>query len=220
MSRPFEAVLFDMDGLMIDSERMSLEAWRRAASELDMAGVDDTMLLGLIGLSVNRCVQRLETQLGDSVAALTLQRASSAIYWDMVEHETIPLKSGIETVLTWLEEHGVPRAVATSTQRSLVNIKLERCGLSRFFDAVVAGDEVARTKPAPDVYLAAAHKLGVDPDQCVVLEDSVYGMRAGLAAGMRVILVPDLVSPSAEDATRPHAVCGNLLEALDVLRAM
>ena len=196
MPQNYDAILFDMDGLMIDTERISMESWRRAADELDMT-LSDQLLLDMVGLSMRRCTEFLSERLGSH--AVALQNVGRRHYWQMLEHEEIPLKRGIEALLDWVREQKLPRAVATSTQRQLADIKLGRTGLASYFDTVVAGDEVARP-PAPDVYLAAARKLGVDPLRCVVLEDSIYGLHAGVAAGMRVILVPDLVTPPA---TRP-----------------
>ncbi|OQS40397.1 hydrolase [Chromobacterium haemolyticum] len=219
MPQNYDAILFDMDGLMIDTERISMESWRRAADELDMA-LSDQLLLDMVGLSMRRCTEFLSERLGSQDDAVALQNVGRKHYWQMLEHEEIPLKRGIEALLDWALAQSLPRAVATSTQRQLADIKLGRTGLSRYFDTVVAGDEVAHTKPAPDVYLAAARKLGVDPLRCVVLEDSIYGLHAGVAAGMRVILVPDLVTPPADQTHQALAVCKDLHQALDVLRQL
>lgn len=219
MPQNYDAILFDMDGLMIDTERISMESWRRAADELDMP-LSDQLLLDMVGLSMRRCTEFLSERLGSQDGAVALQNVGRRHYWQMLEHEEIPLKTGIEALLDWVDAQALPRAVATSTQRQLANIKLGRTGLSRYFDTVVAGDEVAHTKPAPDVYLAAARKLGVDPLRCVVLEDSIYGLHAGVAAGMRVILVPDLVTPPADQTHQALAVCKDLHQALDVLRQL
>lgn len=219
MPQSYDAILFDMDGLMIDTERISMESWRRAADELDMA-LSDQLLLDMVGLSMRRCTEFLSQRLDSHDNAVALQNVGRRHYWQMLEHEDIPLKTGIEALLDWADAQALPRAVATSTQRQLADIKLGRTGLSRYFDTVVAGDEVAHTKPAPDVYLAAARKLGVDPLRCVVLEDSIYGLHAGVAAGMRVILVPDLVTPPADQTHHALAVCQDLHQALDVLQQL
>ncbi|WP_337883147.1 HAD family phosphatase [Chromobacterium haemolyticum] len=219
MPQNYDAILLDMDGLMIDTERISMESWRRAADELDMT-LSDQLLLDMVGLSMRRCTEFLSEKLGNQDDAVALQNVGRRHYWQMLEHEEIPLKRGIEALLDWALAQSLPRAVATSTQRQLADIKLGRTGLSRYFDTVVAGDEVAHTKPAPDVYLAAARKLGIDPQRCVVLEDSIYGLHAGVAAGMRVILVPDLVAPPADQTHHALAVCQDLHQALDVLRQL
>ncbi|MDF0605618.1 HAD family phosphatase [Neisseriaceae bacterium TC5R-5] len=217
MPQHYDAVLFDMDGLMIDTEQISCESWRRAGQELNIP-VAEEMLLGLVGLAMGRCLDYASDYLGDREQARLLQQEGRRHYWQMLEQDEIPLKKGIEEVLDWVVSQPLPRAVATSTQRRLADIKLSRSGLARYFSHSVAGDEVARTKPDPDIYLAAAKLLGVAPQRCMVLEDSVYGLQAALAAGMPVILVPDLVIPPAAVSRQALAVCQDLHQALVVLQ--
>jgi len=220
MEQRLEALLFDLDGLMIDTERVGLEGWRKAGQELGVE-VGEKMLAGLVGLAHGRTEAYATEMLGGNAElARELRAASNRHYHHAMNHGEIPLKTGIENLLNWAQEHGIPRAVATSTQRSLADLKLGRTGLIRYFDITVAGDEVSHTKPAPDLYLAAAAKLGVNPAGCVVLEDSYYGLLAGRAAGMRVILVPDLTTPVAEHLQETLAVCQDLNHALEVLKPL
>ncbi|OWY40177.1 hydrolase [Xenophilus sp. AP218F] len=219
MNRSFETLLFDMDGLMLDTERLSCAATYRAAEATGIA-VDEALLHGMIGLSEARCTAYLAERLGSAERAATLQRASRQTYRQMLENEDIALKPGIVELLEWAEERGIPRAVATSTRREIADLKLSRSGLGRFFEHTVAGDEVERTKPAPDLYLAAAARLQAAPQRAIVLEDSMVGMRAGLAAGARVLLIPDLIAPSAEEAEQALAVCRDLRQALALLREL
>ncbi|WP_047243765.1 HAD family hydrolase [Chromobacterium subtsugae] len=219
MSRSFDALLFDMDGLMLDTERISNETWRRAGAELGIE-IKEEMLDAMVGLSFKDCVDFVAEYLDDAEAADRLQLGSDKHYQHILRHEPIPLKTGILELLRWAEQQGIPRAVATSTQRFKADLKLTRSGLDAFFDITVAGDEVPRAKPAPDVYHAAASRLGVAPQRCLVLEDSRFGLQAGVAAGARVILVPDLLTPSAEDRASALAVCGDLHQALELIRAL
>ncbi|MBM2884257.1 HAD family hydrolase [Chromobacterium amazonense] len=219
MPRSFDALLFDMDGLMLDTERLSNETWRRAGAELGIE-IQDEMLHAMVGMSFQNCIRFVEDYLGDAEAADRLQKGSDRHYQHILRHEEIPLKTGILELLRWVREQGIPRAVATSTRRHIADIKLQRSGLGEFFDVTVAGDEVARTKPAPDVYHDAAARLGVAARRCLVLEDSRMGLQAGVAAGARVILVPDLLSPSDDDRAAALAVCGDLHQALELIRAL
>ena len=131
-------------------------------------------------------------------------RAWHGAYDAIIEREGIALKPGLIELLGWLEDAAIPRAVATSTRRSRAQAKLVRTQLCERFAALVGGDEIARGKPAPDIYLEAAARLGVAPAACVALEDSEPGIRAALAAGMMPIMVPDLAPPSA--ALLAHAL--------------
>ncbi|MBX9297836.1 HAD family phosphatase [Chromobacterium vaccinii] len=219
MNRSFDALLFDMDGLMLDTETLSCVATRRAGAELGIQ-IDDAMLMGMVGLSEARCTRYIAEYLANEELAAQLQQTSRAGYRRMLEHEEIPLKPGIVELLDWAGNQGIPRAVATSTRRAVADVKLARSGLARYFRHTIAGDEVARTKPEPDIYLAAAALLGAAPERCIVLEDSPYGMQAGVAAGSRVILVPDLIEPLETQRAQALAVCGDLHQALALLRTL
>ncbi|MGY8626090.1 HAD family hydrolase [Chromobacterium violaceum] len=219
MNRSFDALLFDMDGLMLDTETLSCAATRRAGAELGIR-IDDAMLMGMVGLSEARCTRYIAEYLADEEQAALLQRTSRACYRRMLEQEEIPLKPGIVELLDWAQSQDIPRAVATSTRRAIADVKLARSGLARYFRHTIAGDEVARTKPEPDIYLAAAALLGAAPERCIVLEDSPYGMQAGVAAGARVILVPDLIAPSQQQREQALATCPDLLQALALLQEL
>lgn len=200
-----DAVLFDMDGLMLDTETLSLEAWRLASADTGLA-VGDDVLLGMVGLSIARCRDYLTRHFdGDSARADRLMAGNALHYPRLIGEAPIPLKAGIVELLDALAERNIPRAVATSTRRIMADQKLARTGLAGRFHASVTGDEVTRTKPAPDIYLAAAAALGVDPARCIALEDSNVGVAAALAAGCTVYMVPDLIAHDPAVAGHPHA---------------
>ncbi len=205
-----EAVIFDMDGLMIDSERVSIACWSEAAREQQLPFADD-FWLGLVGLGDRDCEQLLLQHVtADQVGALY------ARCHDLYEARTqqgLPLRPGIMELLQLLQAHGIPRAVATSTRQPRANRKLAAAGLLPYFDHVVTSDQVAHPKPAPDIYLLAAHKLGKDPARCLALEDSPAGTRAALAAGMTAIQVPDLVHPDEALRALGHRIVNSLHDA-------
>lgn len=219
MEQRLSTLLFDLDGLMIDSERIGHDSWRKAGIELGVP-ITEALLDGLVGLAHSRTEAFATSVLGDAELAKALRLASSRYYWRTLEEEEIPLKTGIGPLLEWVAANNIPRAVATSTQRTLADLKLKRSGLQQYFSVTVAGDEVTHTKPAPDLYLAAAAKLGVAPGSCIVLEDSLYGLQAGRAAGMQVILVPDLAKPEDSHVSEALAVCEDLHQALEVLKPL
>lgn len=210
------AVVFDMDGTMIESERELLVCWREATARLGLS-VDDSVWLSMVGLHDRACVELLHRHLpADDVARLI---ATTHALYDAKVAAGLPLKPDIEPLLQWLQAAGVPRAVATSTQRPRALLKLEHTGLLGYFDAVVAGADVAHPKPAPDIYLLAAKRLGVDPRRCVAVEDSEPGVRAALAAGMTAIQIPDLVQPTAPVRALGHRIVGSLAQARALLEA-
>jgi HAD superfamily hydrolase (TIGR01509 family) len=212
-----DAVLFDMDGLMIESERALLQCWREASHELGLHHLDDALWLSFVGLSDRACAELLRERL-DEVQLQALLHDLSQRYNRHVE-AGLPLKPGILELLAELEQRNIPRAVVTSTRRERAIQKLERCGLLPHFDTVVTGSDVVHAKPAPDIYLLAAERLRVAPARCVVLEDSVPGVRAALAAGMTPIQVPDLVIPDEAARALGHRIADSLVHARELIAA-
>ena len=210
------AVLFDMDGLMLDSERVITDCHARAAA----AGGHDLpedYWLQMVGTGDAVCRALLVDRLGEAAADAVLER-SDAYYMERVE-AGIPHRPGIIALLEWLRAHAVPRAVATSTRNPLAGHKLRQAGLAGYFEVVCTASDVAHPKPAPDVYLLAARRLGVEPARCLVLEDSPTGVRAALAAGMTPVQIPDLVAPDAATRALGHRIAPSLEAVLPLLQA-
>ena len=211
-----EAVVFDMDGLMLDSERAINECMARAASDLGHE-LPASLWLQMIGGGDGLCRRLLTERIGANATVELLARAEAM--YDVVADAGIDHRPGIVDLLDWLVARGIPRAVATSTRRPLAMRKLAAAGLLPYFDAVATSSDVAAQKPAPDVYLLAASKLGVAPARCLVLEDSPTGVRAALAAGMTPVQVPDMLVP--DDAARAlgHRIVASLGDAQRLLEA-
>ncbi|MET0290012.1 MAG: HAD family phosphatase [Pseudoxanthomonas sp.] len=209
-----DAVIFDMDGLMIDSERVSIACWSQAAQELGLP-FPDGFWLRMVGLGDRDCeLLLLQAVTAEQVAALF------ARCHDLYEARTLqglPLRPGILEILQLLHDHGVARAVATSTRQPRASRKLAAAGLLPFFEVVVTSSDVSHPKPAPDIYLLAAQKLGKDPARCLALEDSPAGIRAAVSAGMTAIQVPDLVHPDEELRALGHRIVDSLLDARALL---
>ncbi len=205
-----EAVIFDMDGLMIDSERVSIACWSQVSAELGLS-IEERFWLQLVGLGDRDC----ELLLREHIDAAQMQALYTRCH-DLYEARTqqgLPLRPGIMELLELLKQHDIPRAVATSTREPRASRKLAACGLLPYFASVVTSSDVSHPKPAPDIYLLAAAKLGKAPDRCLALEDSPAGTRAALAAGMTVIQVPDLVLPDDAQRALGHRIADSLMDA-------
>ena len=195
----FSAVVFDMDGLMLDTERLAPRAWEDAAAAIGVE-FDMGLLPSMVGRNFQDCQAIVIERYGTTYPTAALMRAWHVAYDAIVERDGIEVKAGLFDLLDWLEREGIPKAVATSTRRERAQTKLVHTKLMHRFAALVGGDEIARGKPAPDIFLLAAQRIGQAPAECIVLEDSEPGVRAALAAGMTPIMVPDLHPPS--DALR------------------
>ncbi|PKH70686.1 HAD family phosphatase [Stenotrophomonas sp. Betaine-02u-21] len=209
-----DAVIFDMDGLMIDSERVSIACWSEAALTLEIA-LPEGFFLHMVGLGERDCLQLLQRHIDDGARIDALLAHCHALY-DARTHDGLPLRPGILELLELLKEHRVPRAVATSTRQPRASRKLAASGLLHYFDTVVTSSDVQHPKPAPDIYLLAAQRLGKEPTHCLALEDSPTGTRAALAAGMTTIQIPDLVHPDAAVRALGHRI----VESLHDVRAL
>jgi HAD superfamily hydrolase (TIGR01509 family) len=210
---PCRALLFDMDGLIVDSEPLWFEVEREFARA---RGGEWTEALGMqcIGQGLASTLRVMHASFGFPV---DVPRDTSVIVELFVARVTeLTLKAGFEDLLAEARSRGVPRALASSSARRLVDATLARFALRERFDAVVTGDCVAHPKPAPDIFLEAARRLGVPPAECVVLEDSLAGVRAAHAAGMRVIAVPERAAPG-EMTALADAVVGDLHAARALL---
>lgn len=202
-----DAVLFDMDGLMLDSERAIIRCFAQAAQERG-DDVPEHYWLQMVGKGDAACRRMLGDLIGD-VRAQALLAHCHELY-DAIAAAGVPHRPGIVPLLEWLTARGIPRAVGTATRRPLALRKLEAADLLWRFDAVATSSDVEHPKPAPDIYLLAASKLGIEPARCLVLEDSPTGVRAALAAGMTPIQVPDLIAPDAEVRALGHRIVDSL----------
>jgi HAD superfamily hydrolase (TIGR01509 family) len=191
------AVIFDMDGLMLDTERLAPRAWSDAADALAVP-FDLTLTKPMVGRNFRDCAGIIRDHYGEAYPTDALMKAWHVAYDALVVREGISLMPGLLGLLDWLEGAQIAKGVATSTRRDRAQAKLTQTGIVARFTHLVGGDEVARGKPEPDIFLTAAARLAMAPSDCLVLEDSEPGVRAALAAGITPIMVPDLHEPSAE----------------------
>lgn len=211
------AVIFDMDGLMLDTEALGARAWEVTALATGIT-FDASVAPRLIGRTFTDCRALIHEHHGGGDYPVDMLMAGwHAAYDALVEQEGLTLKPGLVELLDWLEARAIPRGVATSTRRARAQSKLEVTGLWGRFGALVGGDEVVRGKPAPDIFLAAAQRLATSARDCLVLEDSVAGLQAAAAAGIPAIMVPDLCEPPEVIAGRPPRVMRSLREVRDWL---
>ena len=205
------AVVFDMDGLLVDSELVGLsvmqESGRGQGVELPLDLIRQT--LGVTKAFSQDLYHRHYPQLDTEKLFVDFR----AMMMQQAEAGKIPLKKGAKELLSALKERGIPCAVASSSPLFIVELYLRKNEIADFFDVLVTGEPGMPSKPAPDIFLKAAQQLNTSPQDCLVLEDSVNGVKAGRAAGMQVGMVPDLVPYS--DALAPY--CDHVLPDLSAV---
>lgn len=210
------AVLFDMDGLMLDTERMARKAWTRALAENGYA-LEDADYLRIVGRTVQDAEMILKGFFGADMPFQAVFDLRQAYYEADIEANGIPLKPGLENLLAFLTIYQIPRAVASSTPGWFARHKLSVTKIDHHFQAVVCGDMVAAGKPAPDLFLEAARQIAIPPERCVVLEDSEAGILAAHAAGMTPVMIPDLKPPTPEIRGLAYRVLPSLEEVIPLM---
>ena len=192
---PIKAVIFDKDGTLHDTEKVYEQAWKAAALELNVPDMETTIL---------DCTGTTEAW----IAQYWAKKYPTIPFEDYFPRrqfhyfrlltQGVPVKEGAHEVLDYLKAHGYRIGMATSTPWDTVKEHLERTDMLSYFDTVVTGDMIQNGKPAPDIYLLAARRLGVDPADCIGVEDSVNGVRSVASAGMRPVMIPDLIPSTPE----------------------
>lgn len=206
--------IFDMDGLLLDTERLYQESWVEMARTFGQTPdpAFPAAVSGTNGEGMRQIIRRYYPE----VDAYAFQAGCIARVEGILDEQGPPVKPGAGELLEYLGARGVKLAVASSTGRKRILSNLRAVKLDRFFDAVISGQQVERGKPEPDIFLFAAREIGRPPEDCYVFEDSVNGVRAGMAAGCVTVMVPDLAAPPKDLAV--SKVCSSLLEAIELLK--
>ncbi|ELP5727524.1 HAD family phosphatase [Vibrio vulnificus] len=207
----FNAAIFDMDGLLLDTERVCMRIFKQACDVQNLPFYQDTYL-SIIGRNSAGIDAILRAAYGEALDRLHAEWRKR--YNQVVLHEAIPVKEGVVEVLEWFKKNEIPTAVATSTQKEVALVKLKLAGLDRYFDSITTGCEVSHGKPDPEIYLLAASRLSIPPVECLAFEDSNNGVRAAVAANMITYQIPDLVQPCAEVIAFGHRICPSLNDVL------
>ncbi|MGR5142301.1 HAD family hydrolase [Photobacterium sp. DNB23_23_1] len=211
----YQAAIFDMDGLLLDTERVCMRIFKEACEVQNLPFHED-IYLSIIGRNAAGIEAIFRKAYGDDLGRLHEEWRTR--YNAVVKHQAIPVKEGVIELLEWLKAQGTPVAVATSTAHEVAKIKLELAGLTKYIDNLTTGCEVANGKPHPEIYQLAASRLNVEPESCLAFEDSNNGVRSAVAANMMTFQIPDLVEPCAEVRQFGHAIVPSLHEVLAKLK--
>jgi HAD superfamily hydrolase (TIGR01509 family) len=208
------AVIFDMDGLIFDTETLYQEAFT-AAARLGGHDLPEAVLQSAIGVPWARSRISIQAHMGPDFPVDQYYEQMVGQFEALAATE-LQLKPGVVELLDLLDQLRMPRCIATSSAHDTVQSHLGAHSLAGRFHAVIGHGDYAASKPAPDPFLTAAKRLGVNPALCLALEDSHNGVRSASAAGMMTIMVPDLLGPTAEI----RSLCTCVVSDLHAVRAL
>ncbi|MDD3361468.1 MAG: HAD family phosphatase [Hespellia sp.] len=216
MADRVKGILFDMDGVLFDTERLTTEAWVKAAAEWEL-DLPVSFINSYKGQNLRVRTQLYLERFGMDFPYKKFREKKTEYMEADIAKNGLPVKPGVYELLKYAKEHRIQLAVATSTSRKTAERYLKQTGIYEYFQAVVYGDTVEASKPEPDIYLEAARRVGVDSKDCLVIEDSPAGILAGYHVGAKVIHIPDQVQVTDDVLNRTYKVCENLTEVIDLL---
>ena len=207
-------VVFDMDGVLFDTERLCQDSWLAVAEEKGLPGMKE-IFPQCIGLNANDSRRIVMNAYGEDFDYEGFRGQASVWFWDYIEKNGLPMKPGVRELLDWLKENGWTVGLASSTRRFSVLNHLEQAGIRDYFSTVITGDMVEHSKPQPDIYLMACRELGADPKEAYAIEDSPNGIRSAHAAGMSPLMVPDMIAPDEEMRRLSSCIFKDLFEVME-----
>lgn len=208
-----KAVIFDMDGVLFDTERLCMDSWVAIAGERDIPDMAE-FFPRCIGRNVTDTRALFHEFYGDAYDYDEFRKQASVWFHGYIEKNGAPVKKGARELLAYLRQGGYQIGLASSTSRPSVEDLLERAGIRDYFQNLTTGDMVEHSKPRPDIYLMACESLGVEPAGAMAIEDSPNGIRAAYSAGMIPVMVPDLIAPDREMQEKSFWICEDLLEVM------
>lgn len=214
-----EAIVFDMDGLLFDSERIVQRSWEEAGNQLGLEHMGET-IYHTLGMNLAGRNHYFRNTIAKDFPCEEFAKQARIWFYKIVNEEGLPMKNGARELLEYGKANGYRMAIATSSRREYALKNLKAAKIYDFFDAGVFGDMVQHAKPNPEIYLKACDSIGAAPANCIALEDAPAGIRAAYAAGMKPIMIPDLVAPTPEIEALLYETCDTLLGVIGILEKL
>ena len=186
-----KAVIFDMDGVIFDTEKVYLDIWIEVFEKYGYKMTKE-LYVNVMGTGRKNVIKTFLENFGDDLTIEKMYEEKDNQLFYIIENQGIPLKEGVKELFSMLKEKNYKIALATSAKRERVEKQIKDKWLKESFDAIVCGDDVEKGKPSPDIFLKAAKKIDVEPENCFVVEDSPAGIKAAFSGGMKGIHVEDL----------------------------
>jgi len=214
-----KAIIFDMDGLMIDSERVTFECYQERLKDMNLT-MDEEFYKTLLGKPIKGIYQRFYDVYGNDFPIENVIQDVHQLMAERFETEGVPVKKGLIELLHYLKDNNYKTIVATSSNRDRVDKILAQAKITEFFDDSICGDEVTKGKPNPEVFLKSCQKLGVNVDEVIVLEDSEAGIQASYDANIKVICIPDMKYPEKQYEEKTFKILKDLTEVTAYLKSL
>lgn len=214
-----EAIVFDMDGLLFDSERIVQRSWEEAGNQLGLEHMGET-IYHTLGMNLAGRNHYFRNTIAKDFPCEEFAKQARIWFYKIVNEEGLPMKNGARELLEYGKANGYRMAIATSSRREYALKNLKAAKIYDFFDAGVFGDMVQHAKPDPEIYLKACDSIGAAPANCIALEDAPAGIRAAYVAGMKPIMIPDLVAPTPEIEALLYETCDTLLGVIGILEKL
>ncbi len=219
-NKKIKGVLFDMDGTMFDTETMSIYGWEVTAKKYGIT-ISQDFMIGCMGLVSNAIRDKFYDEYGRNFAYDKFRSDKIKVMKDIIIKDGVPHKKGLVEILKYLNQNGIKCAVATSTSYDRAMFNIERSGVIEYFDEIISGDMVENGKPAPDIYIYAAQKLGLTTDECMVLEDSKNGILSANASGAAAaVLIPDIIPIDDVMIASADYMCDDLNQAIELIKTI
>ena len=212
-------IIFDMDGLMIDSERVTFECYQERLKDMNLT-MDEEFYKTLLGKPIKGIYQRFYDVYGNDFPIQNVIQDVHQLMAERFETEGVPVKKGLVELLHYLKDNNYKTIVATSSNRDRVDKILAQAKITEFFDDSICGDEVTKGKPNPEVFLKSCQKLGVNVDEAIVLEDSEAGIQASYDANIKVICIPDMKYPEKQYEEKTFKILKDLTEVTVYLKSL
>ena len=210
----FKAFIFDMDGVIFDSERAVIDCWKVIAPQYGITDIE-THCIAATGLNEQATRKIFKEQYGEDMPYDEMRARRKALFIERFDQGLVPVKPGTVELLSYLKDNGYKVALASSTSEGTVRRELGIAGLIEYFDVIIGGDKVTHSKPDPEIFLMAMEQLGVESGESVIIEDSYNGVRAADASGAYTVMVPDLLPPSDEMREKSDCIKDSLNDVLD-----
>ncbi len=206
-----KAVIFDMDGIIFDSERLILDCWEKVGEKYQFSGIRE-VCIDCIGTNSVKTREIISSYYGESFPYDEYRKEVTGLFREYVQTKGMPVKKGVRELLQYLQAEKIPIGLASSTRLAVVEEELRQAGLYDYFQVVMGGDQLKRSKPEPDIYLLTCEKMGILPEYAYAIEDSYNGIRSAYSAGMMPIMVPDILQADDEMKKKSIAVLQDLFQ--------